>query len=67
MFKVVGDMKPVGNEGAGVVVAAGSAPKPRIFRESVCSSHGRLFLRAVHQDQPQQSHVRSVACRCQQS
>ena len=27
MFKAVGDMKPVGNEDAGVVVAAGSAPE----------------------------------------
>ena len=27
MFKVDGDMKPVGNEGAGVAVAAGSAPE----------------------------------------
>ena len=27
MFKADGDMKPVGNEGAGVVVAAGSAPE----------------------------------------
>ena len=60
MFKADGDMKPVGNEGAGVVVAAGSAPEAQdLLGKRV--SHGRLILCAVHQDQPQQSHVRSVA------
>ena len=61
MFKAVGDMKPVGNEDAGVVVAAESAPRSPGSSGKACRSHGRLILCAVHQDQPQQSHVRSVA------
>ena len=53
MFKADGDTKPVGNEGAGVVVAAGSAPEAQALLGKRVAVAVRLILRAVHQDQPQ--------------